>query len=130
VKEADCAFKRGVRKERQWRKYNRNNDEVDPRGDVKIVDSHGAVKGSGRDASYPGRQSLEEEAQREYKKAMELYDKALAVNSHVEVRLTRAACILHLKDVPGAAKAYQLAAPDCKCLDACVCSMSMHCFWR
>ncbi|KAK9903269.1 hypothetical protein WJX75_001491 [Coccomyxa subellipsoidea] len=79
---------------------------------------HPSLPRSGRDASYPGRQSLEEEAQREYKKAMELYDKALAVNSHVEVRLTRAACILHLKDVPGAAKAYQLAAPDCKCLDA------------
>lgn len=52
-------------------------------------------------------------APEEFKKALELCDKALKLNPGLDaLYLTRAACFLHLKDLPGCARAYKRALAD------------------
>lgn len=52
-------------------------------------------------------------APEEFKKALELCDNALELNPCLDaLYLTRAACFLHLMDLPGGAKAYKRALAD------------------
>lgn len=76
------------------------------------------VTDTGRQSNCTQCQGLKLEAYEKFRKALELCDRALEVNPCIgSVYLTRAACFVHLDDLPGAAKAYEDALAANRQLD-------------
>ena len=110
VRQAYRAFRRGRRKEREVNLDIQKETSANVGADCKAEGTVRGTSGSGG-CSHTG--CTQEGALREFRKALELCDKALAWNSGIgDLHLTRAACFLHLDDLAGAAKAYERALAE------------------